>query len=315
MGKINRKFIGLSQYRAPLCHELAGKHFHLVMDGDKDYSVYFLDGENVQIATKGEPYIWESYECLKADDTTYFVHVMPESGKGLINYTLVLDTAQRLVTFVLMEEGFDPEYPRLIRTTPFFGAIKVPGRELPTIRHHLSKKMVGHHIFWHYNPGFAIQHIYHDPITCRASAGNMDSNTAMRSRLSDMLNSEDPAVREQAEATLRRYEERAKFYPFYEEECFHIWINDHLNLFCFVEENMTLCAPNHDYGGGGILLLQDTERLVDYGLSFCAGEYYLCTAYGDENEDGDPLDTAESPYDWSKLHSMPSIHWPIPDED
>ena len=30
------------------------------------------------------------------------------------------------------------------------------------------------------------------------------------------------AVREQAEATLRRYEERAKFYPFYEEECFHI---------------------------------------------------------------------------------------------
>ena len=77
----------------------------------------------------------------------------------------------------------------------------------------------------------------------------------------------------------------------------------------------TLRAPNHEYGGGGILLLQDTERLVDYGLSFCAGEYYLCTAYGDENEDGDPLDTAESPYDWSKLHAMPSIHWEIPEEE
>ena len=313
MGKVNPKFIGLSQYKAAFCQELSGKHFHLVMDDGSELSLNFLDGENVQIAEKGQPYIWESYECMKGDDCTYFVHVQPVSGKGLINHTWVLDTAQRLVTFVLMEEAFDPKYPRLIRTTPHFGAIKVPGRELPKIRHHLSRKMVGRHIFWHYNPGFAIQHIYHDPITCRASAGRIDGNDAMRSRFADMLESEDPAVRAEAEEIINRYREREKFYPFYEEECFHVWINDHLNLFCFVEENMTLRAPNHDYGGGGILLLQDTERVVDYGLSFCAGEYYLCTAYGDENEDGDPLDNAESPYDWSKLHAMPSIHWEIED--
>ena len=314
MGNINRKFIGLSQYRAPLCHELAGRHFHIVLDQGNEYSFYFLDGENVQIAEKGQPYIWESYEALKADDTTYFVHIMTTEGKGKLNLTWVLDTAQRLATCVVMEEGFDPEYPRLIRTTPFFGAIRVPGRELPTIRHHLSKKMVGHHIFWHYNPGFAIQHIYHDPITCRASAGNVDSNEAMRSRLSDMLSSEDPAVREQAEATLRRYEERAKFYPFYEEECFHIWINDHLNLFCFVEENMTRLSPGGREGGGGILLLQEIDRVTDVGLSFCAGEYYMCTAYGEENDIPDPLDTAESPYDWSVLESMPSIRWPVEED-
>ena len=312
MGNINRKFIGLSQYRAPLCHELTGKHFHIVMDEGKEYSLYFLDGENVQIAEKGQSYIWESYEALKADDTTYFVHIMPTAGKGLINHTWVLDTAQRLVTFVLMEEGFDPEYPILIRVTPFFGAIKVPGHELPSIRHHLSRRMVGRHIFWHYNPGFAIQHIYHDAITCRASTGRADSREAMRGRLKDMLSSDDPAVRAEGEAALRRYSEREKFYPFYEEECFHIWIKDSLNLFCFVEENMTRRAPNHDYGGGGILLLQNIERVVDYGLSFSAGEYYLCTAYGDENEEGDPLDTVESPYDWSKFHAMPSIYWEIP---
>ena len=32
MGKVNRKFYGLSQYRGPLCYELAGKKFRLVMD-------------------------------------------------------------------------------------------------------------------------------------------------------------------------------------------------------------------------------------------------------------------------------------------
>ena len=32
MGKVNPKFIGLSQYKAPFCYELAGKHFHIIMD-------------------------------------------------------------------------------------------------------------------------------------------------------------------------------------------------------------------------------------------------------------------------------------------
>ncbi len=314
MGPTNQKFIGLSQYRAPLCYELAGRHFHVVMDGGREVSLHFLDGENVQIAEKGQSYVWESYECLKGDETTFFVHIAPAAGKGLVNHTWVLDTEQRLVTFVLMEEGFDPAYPILIRVTPSFGAIKVPGRELPSIRHHLSRRMVGRHIVWHYNPGFAIQHIYHDAVTCRASVGNSSGSAAMGDRFAEQLSSDDPAVRAQAEEAINRYREREKFYPFYEEECFHVWIKDHLNLFCFVEENMTLRAPNHDYGGGGILLLQNTERVVDYGLCFSAGEYYLCTAYGEENLNGDPLDTVESPYDWSSFHAMPSIRWEIPEE-
>jgi hypothetical protein len=309
-----KQFIGLSQYRGAFNCELAGKSFHLVMDDGKELSMVFLDGENVQIAEKGRPYIWESYEGLKGDETTYLVHVR-KADDPMINMTWVLDTEQRLVTMVLMEEGYDKEFPRLIRTTPFFGAIRVPGRELPTIRHHLSSRMVGHHIYWHYNPGFSIQHIYHSPNCIRASAGSMALRDEMMRQYEKQIETGTPEERAQAEAALKRLRERARDYPFYEEECFHIWINDHLNLFCFLEENMTLRIGNHDQGGGGILLLQDTERLIDVGLSFCAGEYYLCTAYGDENEDGDPLDTAESPYDWSKLHAMPSIHWEIPEEE
>ncbi|MGX8685029.1 MAG: MoaF N-terminal domain-containing protein, partial [Lachnospiraceae bacterium] len=239
-----RHFIGLSQYRIALNYELAGRHFHLVMDSGAEISLNFVDGENVQIAEKGQPYVWESYECLKGDTTTFLVHIQPVAGKGLINRTFVLDTAQDLVTEVLMEEAFDKEHPRLIRTTPFFGAIKVPGKELPTIRHHLSKRMVGRHIVWHYNDGMSLQHIYYAPNVVRASPGPGKTQEQMlEERYGEGLRSDDPETRAWAEAGIREFRERNEWYPFYEEECFHVWISDRLNLFCFVEENMTMRSP------------------------------------------------------------------------
>ncbi len=309
------QFIGLSQYKIAFNYELAGKHFHLIMDSGEEVSMYFMDGENVQIAEKGQPYVFETYECLKGDDATYLVHTQPESGKGLINKTYVLDTAQNLVTLVLMEEAFDPEHPRLIRTTPFFGAIKVPGRKLPTIRHHLSKRMVGKHIVWHYNDGMALQHIYYSPTVVRASPGpGLTQEDMLQNRFGEDLASDDPDRRARAEAGIREFKERNEWYPFYEEECFHVWISDRLNLFCFVEENMTMRSPGFKSGGGGILLLQDIERCVDVGVSFSAGEYYMCTAFGEENNIEDPLDSAESPFDWEDLKCMPSVHWEIPED-
>ena len=41
MGKVNRKFYGLSQYKGPFCYELAGKRFRLVMDNGADYALSF----------------------------------------------------------------------------------------------------------------------------------------------------------------------------------------------------------------------------------------------------------------------------------
>ncbi|MBQ3880541.1 MAG: MoaF N-terminal domain-containing protein, partial [Oscillospiraceae bacterium] len=102
MGKINRKFIGLSQFRGPFCFELAGKHFHFVLDDGREYSLFFPDGETVQWAEKGKPYLWDSYECLKGDDTTYFVTYQP-SGMERFRFNWIIDTAQRLVTLDCME--------------------------------------------------------------------------------------------------------------------------------------------------------------------------------------------------------------------
>ena len=48
MGKVNRKFPGLSQYRGPLCYELAGKTFRLVMDNGKVFSLDFPDEKRLR---------------------------------------------------------------------------------------------------------------------------------------------------------------------------------------------------------------------------------------------------------------------------
>ena len=48
MGKVNRKFYGLSQYKGPFCYEPAGKQFRLVMDGGKVFSLDFSDEKSLR---------------------------------------------------------------------------------------------------------------------------------------------------------------------------------------------------------------------------------------------------------------------------
>ena len=315
MPEQKKTFTGLSQYKIAFCYELAGKKFHIVMDNGTEYLMDFTDESTVLIAEEGKQAVYENYECLKGDDRTYLVRWAPKKHEGKINRALVLDLRQNLVTYVNFETGYDPEYPRLIRAIPYFGAIKVPGEPLPTIRHHLSARMAGRHIKWHYTPGMNLQHIYYSPTVVRASPGpGLTQEDMLQNRFGEDLASDDPDRRARAEAGIREFKERNEWYPFYEEECFHVWISDRLNLFCFVEENMTMRSPGFKSGGGGILLLQDIERCVDVGVSFSAGEYYMCTAFGEENNIEDPLDSAESPFDWTDLKCMPSVHWEIPED-
>ena len=310
-----KTFTGLSQFRLPYCYELSGKKFHIVMDSKAEYLMDFVNDDTVLIAEEGQQAVYENYECLKGDERTYLVHWTPKKHEGKINCALVLDLRQRLVTFVHFETGYDPKYPRLIRVIPYFGAIKVPGEALPAKRHHLSARMAGRHIKWYYTPEMNLQHIYHSPIAVRASSGPEQTyDEAMRSRLEKKFRSDDPKERREAEETWERMMKRKEWYPFYEEPCFHIFISDSMNLFCFVEENMIRRSPNGSEGGGGILLLQEIDRCVDVGVSFNAEEFYMVSAFGIENEIEDPLDTAESPFDWSLITSMPSIRWEIPEE-
>jgi len=312
--------IQLDQYRVALSYELAGRTFSLAMDKRADMLLNFLDGENVAIAEPGGAFRWERYRAMKADATTYFVHVQPALERDLVNWVFILDTAQRLVTFVTVQEGYDPEHPRLMQVIPWFGAIRVPGLPLPEIRHHLSRRMAGEHIRWHYKPDFTFQHVYHNEHCVRGSAFPGDFEASLRERFKDELASSDPEVVAEAERKMAYQREFRRLYPFYEEPAFHVWISDRLNLFSFIEENMCRHSPGFNEGGGGMIVLQDIERLIDMGLCFNPANYrysdtYLLTAYGEKNPDGDPIDSVPSPYDWTQLTGMPSLAWDIPEDD
>ena len=317
MGKVNRKFSGLSQYRGPLCFELAGKEFRLVMDSGKVFALSFLDEKSLRWSENDRPPRLDEYQCLKGDDPTYLVSARLPEEQGRITYNWILDTAQRLVTLDTMERCYEPGLDRLVRNTPYFGAIDVPGLPLPEIRHHFSTRMVGGHIFWHYNPGHVLQHIYHSPHAIRASTGDgLTPVETQRNRMKYLLESPNPEDRAEAERSIEEYRQREAYYPIFEEPCFHVWIKENLNLFCFVEEIMCRRSPDHDQGGGGLLLLQDIERLLEVGVSFSVNGNHLVSAYGDSNENGDPFDTLPTPYEeeWKILTSMPSIHWEVPEE-
>ena len=317
MGRVNRKFPGLSQFKIPFCYELAGKRFRLVMDNGNVFALSFLDEKSLQWSENDKPPRTDDYHCMKGDDTTYLVNVLLPEDQGRLAYNWILDTEQRLVTMDIMERHYEPGLDRLVRNTPYFGAMEVPGLPLPEIRHHLSTRMVGGHIFWHYNPGHVLQHIYHSPHAIRASTGDgLTPVETQRIRMKYLLESPNPEDRAEAERSIEEYRQREAYYPIFEEPCFHVWIKENLNLFCFVEEIMCRRSPNHDQGGGGILLLQDMERLLEVGICFNFQENYMVSAYGDSNENGDPFDTLPTPYEeeWKILTSVPSIHWEIPEE-
>lgn len=308
--------IRVSQYCDPFSYDLQGRTFHLIEDGGREMLLHFTDGMTVETALKGEAFLSESCEVLKADDTTYFVHLMPEAARDLIHVIYVLDTAQRLFTSVSVVEGFDPKMPRLMKVTPSFGAIKVPGMRLPETRHSLTRAMTGIHMNWHPGPSKrGVTHIYYSPTRTR-TADKSRPEITMRAELS----SEDPAVRKHAEEVVRWHSEREKWYPIYEEPSFRIRINDHLQLFSFVEENQVLFSPGHSAGGGGMILVQDVVRLKEVGISFNPADLrythtLLMTAYGDIDVSEDKNDTAPSPFDFMEHRCMPSNLWPIPSED
>ena len=122
MGKVNRKFFGLSQFKAPFNFELAGQHFHILLDDGREFFLNFIDGKTLQWSESGKPSYSDTYQCLKGDDTTYLVHVRPACGKGEFCLNWILDTEQRLVTLDFMEQHYEPGFDRLIRNTPFFSA-------------------------------------------------------------------------------------------------------------------------------------------------------------------------------------------------
>ena len=150
---------GNSMYRRPLCYELAGKTFQLVMDTGNDYLIHFVSGEKLMWAELGHEFRWEHYDCVKVDDETYFVNGELSDTPYRYGITLVLDMEQSLVTMAVANQGHNPRLKDMISTHFYFGAIKIDGQPLPTKRHGFTSELKGKRIHWRYNPNFAITHV------------------------------------------------------------------------------------------------------------------------------------------------------------
>lgn len=243
---------GKGKYISTYNYELEGKTFHLLMDNGYEYVASFLSGEIVMWAQKGQPFYGEKYQCLKSDDTTYFV-VMELCGQPLRTcLTLVLDLENSLVTMHVAKQGGIPGRPRMVEVEIIFGAISLPGQTPPFKRHSYTADLVGKKIVWTYSSGFVNVHIYTSEMYYRAWA-------IKRPPVPDDITPEQLAKK-------RADEEREKKW-LYEEPFRCVKIKDGCYLCSGIEENMN--KLDNAIGGNNLLILANLNKGSDVGRTFC----------------------------------------------
>jgi len=255
----------MSQYRQPLNYELVGRTFTLIMDSGYDYELTFDTRETLSYGEKGGEKKAYPYDCLKGDETTYFVNVpiQPEVP-GRVCLSLILDLAQSLVTTVTARDNVNPKHPRLMTTVNDFGAIEREDGTTPAVRHGYTDEMVGKAVRWRYGSTDVI-HVY-------CSERYYRLKTAP-----DVIAKQDPDS--PASRNRRSFEERGIVY---EEPCDYIKIKDGLYVFSMTEFHMSQELPA---GGSNLLFLMDLDRLIDVGRAFGWNpknepEIYTYSAYG-----------------------------------
>jgi putative NADH-flavin reductase len=264
-------FEGLSQYRGAFVHELANRTFQLIMDNGNDYVIQFLSGEVLEWAEKGQPFKWETYECLKIDEETYFVNFEMTNTPCRIGMTLVFDLEDSLVTAVVAKQKDNKRYPDMVSNEFIFGAIKVDGKKLPLKRHGFTDDLIGKQILWKYSPEFSIVHVYYHSNYIRVGRiPGAPRNIEM-------------------EAAFRQHP--------YDEVCRYIKIKKNIYLVSFCEQNFTKIGKT----GNCLTILMDISRLHDVGRSFGLGmggrpENYLFSAIGKMVESDKTIEAEPSVY-------------------
>lgn len=268
---------GRKRYVAQTHKGIAGKVFHIVMDSLDEFVVRFLTDDLLEMAEKGKVFEKHSCSCMECDEGVWFVTLM----KGEECLTLVLDTAGDLVTTV--STSLYPDRMQMVHHEIEFGAIARAGKETGLVRHSFTEDLVGKKVTWHYSPYVSITHCYMSECYMRSSLGKMKPLPA-------------DAPEEAVFDAMDRYRRWGSI--FFEEPCQYIRINDHLFVVCTAETNRNRVDPLE--GGGAMVYAFNTRRMQDYGRGFFTGqaETYpnLFSVYGEWDDDEDPMDTAESPY-------------------
>ncbi|MBQ2086006.1 MAG: MoaF N-terminal domain-containing protein [Oscillospiraceae bacterium] len=241
-----KTFEGMSQYRPPLCFELVGKTLELVMDTGYDYEITFKDRKVLSCGEKGKEAAEYEYDCLKADDDTYFVNFEVTGAVPRAGQTFVLDMEQYLVTANYCTVGQNPRWPRMCKPHISFGAIRREDGTLNPLRHGFTDEMVGRAIHWQYG-NLEVVHVYASERYYRL--------TQTREGL-EKLRTEKPDVYERLS--------KRNTVSIYEEPCNMIKIKDGIYVFECNEE-----MANRERGAGNdLFFLMNLNRMHDVGRSF-----------------------------------------------
>jgi uncharacterized pyridoxamine 5'-phosphate oxidase family protein len=273
-----KKYEGLSQLRPPLCYELVGRSFELVMDTGYDYEMKFIDRNTLSYGLiDGEKNEYR-YECLKVDDTTYFINFEMSGASPRTGMSFVLDLEQSLTTCVIVREGLNPRLPKLPSTEIVFGALRKEDNTVPKIRHGYTSDMVGTAILWHYAT-FDIIHLY--------SSERYYRGVLPREAIERMSAGIPDVPGQTGDAPVR----------FFEEPSDYVKIKDGVYLFSFVESDMARAGLN----GNAMCFLMNLNRMYDVGRSFGYNadgerENYMFGAYGEYVEPDPTIDRKSISY-------------------
>ncbi len=246
-------FEGMSQYRPPLCFELVGQRFELVMDDGYDYELNFLSREKLLYGKLDGEKKEYAYECLKPEDVTYFINFEKTGAVPRTGVSIVLDLEQNLVTANICTVGVNPKWPKMPVPKIVFGAIKGEDGTAPTIRHGYTTDLVGKAIHWRYG-NLAVVHVYSSEHYYRLTVDPADF--ANRPRPADF----------DSEAFQARMEERRRLEQMrlYEEPGDYIKVKEGIYIFNANEE-----MANRERGSGNnLFFLMNLNRMHDVGRSF-----------------------------------------------
>ncbi len=265
-----KQFEGMSQFRPPLCYELVGRKFDLVMDDGYDYTLEFLDREKLSWTKVGYESYTLKYDCLKGDEDTYFVNLEKLKDANHTVYTYILDLEQSLVTWVTARMFVHPDIPKLPYTHFEFGAIRKADGTVPTIRHGYTAEMVGTAIEWNYGT-FKVVHVYSSERYHRADLNKMRQWRKLPEG-APMRVPEDPSD--------------------------YVKIKDGLYVFSLIEERG---ARSERKKGNNLLFLMNLNRMYDVGRSYGHNdvgdeENYTYGAYGEYYDYSETLKAKSTEY-------------------
>ena len=256
-----KKFEGMSIFRPPLCYELTGRRFELVMDDGYDCVLEFTDCVKLSFTFGENEAQSYPYDCLKADEDTYFVN-FEAAAEGHVGRTYILDLEHMLVTGARASMGHNPKFPRMTSIDFSFGAIRQEDGSLTEIRHGYTSGMAGKAVNWNYGL-FEIVHVYSSERYYRVAFSEKRLERLRRE------NPNPPAF------------PKDKPMPVYEDDLAMIKIKDNLYLVSLSER--ILCQRNGH--GNNLLFVMNFDTLHDVGRSYGTNadwqdENYTVGAYG-----------------------------------